>query len=49
LIFGVAAAEAGETPLVPFTTPFLILCALTLIAAVVAPVAAAAALRHSTM
>jgi heme exporter protein B len=49
LIFGVAAAGASETSLVPFATPFLILCALTLIAAVVAPVAAAAALRHASM
>jgi heme exporter protein B len=46
LIFGVAAAGAGEASLVPFANPFLILCALTLIAGVVAPVAAAAALRN---
>ncbi len=49
LIFGVAAAGASETSLVPFATPFLILCALTLIAAVVAPAAAAAALRHTSL
>jgi heme exporter protein B len=49
LIFGVAAAGASENSLVPFAAPFLILCALTLIAAVVAPVAAAAALRHTSM
>ena len=49
LIFGVAVAGAGETSLVPFATPFLILCALTLIAVVVAPIAAAAALRHASM
>jgi heme exporter protein B len=49
LIFGVAAAGAGATSLVPFATPFLILCALTLTAAVVAPMAAAAALRHAGM
>jgi heme exporter protein B len=47
LIFGVAAAGAGEAFLVPFATPFLILCALTLIAGVVSPVAAAAALRNA--
>ncbi|QBR70777.1 heme exporter protein CcmB [Beijerinckiaceae bacterium] len=46
LIFGVAAAGADSQSLVPFATPFLILCALTLIALVGAPVAAAAALRH---
>jgi len=47
LIFGVFAADASETSAVGFVAPFLILCALTLIAAVVAPVAAAAALRHA--
>jgi heme exporter protein B len=47
LIFGVAAAGAGEESIVPFATPFLILCALTLIAIVAAPIAAAAALRHT--
>jgi heme exporter protein B len=47
LIFGVSAAGTSETAAVPFAAPFLILCALTLIAAVVAPVAAAAALRHA--
>jgi heme exporter protein B len=49
LIFGVAAAGASETSLVAFATPFLILCALTLVSAVVAPVATAAALRHASM
>jgi len=49
LIFGVAAAGASESSAVAFAPPFLILCALTLVAAVVAPVAAAAALRHTSM
>lgn len=47
LIFGVAAAAATEAGLVPFATPLMILSALTLIALVGAPVAAAAALRHA--
>ncbi len=47
LIFGVAAAAATETGLLPFATPMMILCALTLIALVGAPVAAAAALRQA--
>lgn len=46
LIFGVAAAGTEPQSIVPFATPFIILCALTLIAMVGAPVAAAAALRH---
>jgi heme exporter protein B len=45
LIFGVAAAGAG-TGGGPFASPFLILCALTLLAIVGAPIAAAAALRQ---
>ena len=44
LIFGVAAAGAGEGP-IPFAAPFLILCALTIAALAGAPFAAAAALR----
>lgn len=48
LIFGVSAADAAIHDPVPFLTPFLILCALTLIAAVVGPVASAAALRFSS-
>jgi heme exporter protein B len=48
LIFGVSAAGAVENSLVPFAAPFHILCALTLIAAVIAPFAAAAALRHAS-
>jgi heme exporter protein B len=47
LIFGVAAAAATEAGLVPFATPMMILGALTLVALVGAPVAAAAALRHA--
>ncbi|WP_051956010.1 heme exporter protein CcmB [Beijerinckia mobilis] len=45
LIFGVAAA--ANDPMVGFKTPFLILCGLSLIAFVGAPIAAAAALRQS--
>lgn len=48
LIFGVSAADAAIHDPVPFLTPFLILCALTLIAAVVGPVASAAALRFAS-
>jgi heme exporter protein B len=48
LIFGVAAAGAGAGSMVPFTTPFLILCALTLIAIAGAPFAAALALRQTS-
>src|SRR5580698_1688770 len=46
LIFGVAAANAAIVGPVPFGTPFTILCALTLMSAVVGPFAAAAALRQ---
>jgi heme exporter protein B len=45
LIFGVSATLAATTGPTPFLPPFLILCALTLISAVIAPVAGAAALR----
>lgn len=48
LIFGVSAATAAVTEPMPFRTPFLILCALTLISAVIGPLAAAAALRFSS-
>ena len=48
LIFGVAAAGAGADSMVPFATPFLILCALTLIAIAGAPFAAAFALRQTS-
>lgn len=47
LIFGVSAAAAAVTEPQPFLPPFLILCALTLVSAVVAAVAGAAALRVS--
>ncbi len=46
LIFGVATANTAITGPVPFSTPFTILCALTLVSAVVGPFAAAAALRY---
>jgi heme exporter protein B len=46
LIFGVAASNAAVVGPIPFGTPFTILCALTLMSAVIGPFAAAAALRH---
>ncbi len=46
LIFGVSATNAAVVGPTPFGTPFTILCALSLISAVVGPFAAAAALRH---
>ncbi|HVG50085.1 MAG TPA: heme exporter protein CcmB [Xanthobacteraceae bacterium] len=46
LIFGVSAANAEYVGAASFTTPFTILCALTLFSAVVGPFAAAATLRH---
>jgi heme exporter protein B len=46
LIFGVAAANAAIIGPLPFGTPFMILCALTLISLVIGPFAAAAALRQ---
>ncbi len=46
LIFGVAASNAAVVGPVPFGTPFTILCALTLMSAVIGPIAAAAALRQ---
>ncbi len=45
LIFGVSAASAAGGGTVPFLTPFLALCGLSLGAAALAPFAAAAALR----
>ena len=45
LIFGVSAATAGLGNPIPFATPFLVLCALSLAAVAGAPFAAAAALR----
>jgi len=46
LIFGVAASNAAVVGPIPFGTPFTILCALTLMSAVIGPIAAAAALRQ---
>jgi heme exporter protein B len=45
MIFGVSAANAALGGTVPFLAPFLILCALSLSAAVIAAFGAAAALR----
>ena len=45
LIFGVSTAAAASGGTVPFHTPFLILCALSLMTIAGAPFAAAAALR----
>ena len=45
LIFGVAAASAASGGAAPFLTPFLMLCALSLVAIAAAPFAAAAALQ----
>ncbi|SEG82255.1 heme exporter protein CcmB [Bosea lathyri] len=47
LIFGVSAANAAIGGTIPFLTPFLILCALSLIALVVGTIAAAVALRQA--
>jgi heme exporter protein B len=46
LIFAVAASNAAVVGPMPFGAPFTILCALTLISAVIGPFAAAAALRY---
>ena len=46
LIFGVAATNAAVVGPMPFDTPFTILCALTLMSAVVGPFAAAGHLRY---
>jgi len=48
LIFGVAACNAVTTGPMPFGPPFTILCALSLAASVIGPVAAAAALRYGS-
>ena len=45
LIFGVSASYAVIAGPAPFMPPFVILIALTLVAAVIAPIAGAAALR----
>ncbi|MGO4557259.1 heme exporter protein CcmB [Rhizobiales bacterium 3FA27D7] len=47
LIFGVSASYGAVNDPAPFFQPFLILAALTLFLAVVGPLAAALALRHS--
>lgn len=47
MIFGVSAAAAVIVGPTPFLPPFLILIALTMVSAVIAPVAGAAALRAS--
>jgi heme exporter protein B len=47
LIFGVATCNAATGGTVPFATPFAILCALTLIFAVIGVIGAAAGLRQS--
>lgn len=46
LIFGISAANAAIVGPMPFGPPFTILCALTLLSAVVGPFGAAAALRQ---
>jgi heme exporter protein B len=46
LIFGVAASNAAIVGPLSFGTPFLILCALTLVSMVIGPFAAALALRQ---
>ena len=46
LIFGVASANAAIVEPVPFSTPFTVLCALSLASLAIAPFAAGAALRH---
>ncbi|WP_406854732.1 heme exporter protein CcmB [Alsobacter sp. KACC 23698] len=47
LIFGVSAAHAATGGTVPFLTPFLVLCGLSLFAVVLGALAAAAAIRIS--
>ncbi len=47
LIFGVSAATAAGGGTMPFLTPFLVLCALSLAAIALSPFAAAAALRSA--
>lgn len=46
LIFGVAASNAAIVGPLPFGTPFTILCALSLMSAVIGPAAASLALRQ---
>jgi heme exporter protein B len=47
LIFGVTATNGALYDPDPFTAPFLILCAITLFACVLGPLASAMMLRHS--
>lgn len=47
LIFGVLSIDGAINDPQPFTAPFLILCAFTLFAAVLGPLASAIMLRHS--
>jgi heme exporter protein B len=47
LIFGVSAASAASDGAAPFLTPFLMLCAFSLLSLAAAPFAAAAALRQA--
>lgn len=46
LIFGVAASNAAIVGPMTFGTPFTLLCALTLVSAIIGPFAAALTLRH---
>jgi heme exporter protein B len=46
LIFGVSAANAARGGTVPFATPFLILCAISLVTVIIGTVAASMALRQ---
>jgi heme exporter protein B len=48
LIFGVSAANAATGGTIPFLTPFLVLCALSLLSIVIGAFGAAAALRAGT-
>jgi heme exporter protein B len=48
LIFGVSATKGAVSELDPFLAPFLLLSACTLVALVLAPVGAAAALKHGS-
>lgn len=47
LIFGVAAITGALEDPAPFTSPFLIVCAITLFTSVTGPLAASVMLRHS--
>lgn len=47
LIFGVSASIGAVTDPAPFLTPFLLLCAISLMTVIVGPIAAAAALRSA--